>query len=53
MLSIDPGQVDAGRFERLVAAGQAALSQGEGAAAGNRLREALAYAPALQCQRSY
>jgi predicted ATPase/DNA-binding SARP family transcriptional activator len=41
-ISIDPGLIDAGRFERLVAAGQAALSQGERAAAGNRFREALA-----------
>ena len=41
-LSADPGQLDVGRFERLVAEGQAALGGGEAAAAGNRFREALA-----------
>ena len=42
VLSVDPGLVDAGRFERLVAAGQDALSGGDAAAAGGRFREALA-----------
>ena len=38
-----PGElVDAGRFERLVAAGQAALSDGAAAVAAGRFREALA-----------
>ena len=41
-LGAGAGQVDAGRFERLVAEGQAVLSRGETAAAGNRFREALA-----------
>ena len=41
-VSVGPGQLDADRFERLVAQGQAALSGGEAAAAGNRFREALA-----------
>jgi predicted ATPase/DNA-binding SARP family transcriptional activator len=42
VLSAGSGQVDVGRFERLVAEGQAALGGGEAAAAGNRFREALA-----------
>ena len=41
-LSVGPGQLDAARFERLVAEGQAVLRRGEAAAAGNRFREALA-----------
>jgi predicted ATPase/DNA-binding SARP family transcriptional activator len=41
-VNVGPGQLDADRFERLVAEGQAALSGGEAAAAGNRFREALA-----------
>jgi predicted ATPase/DNA-binding SARP family transcriptional activator len=41
-VSVGPGQLDAGRFERLVAEGQAVLGRGEAAAAGNRFREALA-----------
>jgi predicted ATPase/DNA-binding SARP family transcriptional activator len=41
-LSVDPGQLDVARFERLVAEGQAALGVGQAAAAGNRFREALA-----------
>ena len=41
VLNLDPDVVDAARFEQLVAAGQAALSRGEAAAAGNRFREAL------------
>ena len=39
--SVDPGLVDAVRFERLAGAGQAALSGGEAAAAAGRFREAL------------
>ena len=42
VITADPGQVDAGRFERLMAAGQAALGAGEVAAAAGRFREALA-----------
>jgi predicted ATPase/DNA-binding SARP family transcriptional activator len=42
MLHVGPGQLDAGRFEQLLGEGQAALSRGEAAAAGNRFREALA-----------
>jgi predicted ATPase/DNA-binding SARP family transcriptional activator len=41
-LSVGPGVLDAGRFEALVAEGQAALGGGEAVAAGNRFREALA-----------
>ena len=41
-VSAGPGQLDAGRFERLVAEGQAVLGRGEVAAADNRFREALA-----------
>jgi predicted ATPase/DNA-binding SARP family transcriptional activator len=40
-LNLDPDVVDAVRFEQLAAAGQAELSRGEAAAAGNRFREAL------------
>jgi predicted ATPase/DNA-binding SARP family transcriptional activator len=40
-LNAGPGQLDVRRFERLAAAGQAALAAGEPAAAGNRFREAL------------
>jgi DNA-binding SARP family transcriptional activator len=41
--AIDPGpsQLDAGRFERLVAAGHDALARGQAVAAGARFREAL------------
>ena len=42
VISVDPGLVDAVRFERLVAAGQAALGGGEAAAAGSRFGKALA-----------
>ena len=41
VLSVDPGMVDAGRFERLVASGQSMLSRREAAAAAGRFREAL------------
>ena len=41
VLSVEPGLVDAGHFERLVAVAQQALSGGEAAAAGSRFREAL------------
>ena len=41
-ISVDPSLVDACRFERLVAEGQAAAGRDEAAAAGNRFREALA-----------
>ena len=41
-IGVDPGQVDARRFERLVAEGQAAAGRDEAAAAANRFREALA-----------
>ena len=40
-LSADPDSVDAVRFERLVASGQALLSRGETAAAADHFREAL------------
>ncbi len=40
-VSAGPGDVDARRFERLVAEGQAVLGEGEAAAAANRFREAL------------
>jgi predicted ATPase/DNA-binding SARP family transcriptional activator len=42
VLLVDPVIVDAVRFERLVAAGQALLGGGEAAAAADRFREALA-----------
>ena len=42
VLDADPDLVDAVRFERLVGAGQAVLSQGEAAAAADRFRQALA-----------
>ena len=42
VIGVDPGQVDAGRFERLVAEGQVAAGRDEAAGAGNRFREALA-----------
>ena len=42
VIGVGPGQVDAGRFERLVAEGQAAAARDEAAGAGNRFREALA-----------
>jgi DNA-binding SARP family transcriptional activator len=41
VLGLDPGLVDAVRFERLAGAGQAALSAGEAAAAAEHFREAL------------
>ncbi len=41
-IGVDLGQLDAGRFERLVAEGQAAAGRDEAAAAANRFREALA-----------
>ena len=41
LLSVDPDMVDAGRFERLVASGQAMLSRSEAAAAAGHFREAL------------
>ena len=41
-IGIDLGQLDTGRFERLVAEGQAAAGRDEAAAAANRFREALA-----------
>ena len=41
VISVGPGLVDAGRFERLVGAGQAALSRGEVAAAARHFRQAL------------
>jgi predicted ATPase len=40
-IAVGPDQLDAGRFERLVAAGRAALERGEAAVAANRLREGL------------
>jgi DNA-binding SARP family transcriptional activator len=40
-IDIGPDQLDASRFERLVAAGHDALAGGNAAAAGTRLREAL------------
>ena len=41
-IEVDPGQVDASRFERLAGAGQAALGRGEAAVAASRFGEALA-----------
>ena len=41
VLGVDPGAVDAVRFERLTASGQAVLSQGEAAAAAGYFRQAL------------
>ena len=41
VLGVDPGTVDAVRFERLAAAGQTALSRGEAAAAAGHFRQAL------------
>jgi DNA-binding SARP family transcriptional activator len=41
MVTIGAEDVDAGRFERLAAAGHSALRGGEAAAAGSRFREAL------------
>jgi predicted ATPase/DNA-binding SARP family transcriptional activator len=41
MIIVQADDVDAGRFERLVAAGQAALEGGDASAAGSRFREAL------------
>jgi len=41
VLSIEPGLVDAVRFERLAGAGQAALAGGEAAVAAARFRQAL------------
>ena len=41
-LIVESGQVDAGRFERLVGAGQGALGLGEAAPAASRFAEALA-----------
>ena len=41
VLSVDPGVVDAVRFERLAASGQAALRRGDPAAAAGCFREAL------------
>ena len=40
-LAAEPGQLDAGRFERLVGAGRDALERGEAAVAAGRFREAL------------
>ena len=40
-LAVDPADVDAARFERLVGAGRAALAAGDPAAAAERLRQAL------------
>jgi predicted ATPase/DNA-binding SARP family transcriptional activator len=40
-IDIGPDQLDAGRFERLVAAGHDALARGQAVAAGARFREAL------------
>ena len=40
-LAAEPGQLDAGRFERLVGAGREALERGEAAAAAEQFREAL------------
>ena len=42
MLRLEPGMVDAFRFEQLVGAGQAVLGEGEAAAAAGRFRLALA-----------
>jgi predicted ATPase/DNA-binding SARP family transcriptional activator len=41
VLTLGPGRVDAGEFERLAGAGRAALAAGEAAAAANRFGEAL------------
>ena len=41
VLGVDPGAVDAVRFERLAASGQAVLSRGEAAAAAGYFRQAL------------
>jgi predicted ATPase/DNA-binding SARP family transcriptional activator len=41
VLTVEPGIVDAVRFERLVGAGRALLSGGEAAAAADRFRQAL------------
>jgi DNA-binding SARP family transcriptional activator len=41
VITVQADDVDAGRFERLVAAGQAALDAGEAAAAAGRFAEAL------------
>ena len=41
-ITVQPGWVDASRFERLVEAGRDALARGEAAAAGGRFGEALA-----------
>jgi predicted ATPase/DNA-binding SARP family transcriptional activator len=41
VLTLGPGRLDAVEFERLAAAGRAALAAGEAAAAANRFREAL------------
>ena len=40
-LAAEPGQLDAGRFERLLGAGREALERGEAAVAAGRFREAL------------
>jgi len=40
-LAVEPGQLDAGRFERLAGAGREALEHGEAAVAASRFREAL------------
>ena len=40
-ITVEANQLDAARFERLIAAGHDALGQGEAAAASNRFREAL------------
>ena len=40
-MAAEPGQLDAGRFERLVGAGRDALERGEAAAAAERFREGL------------
>jgi DNA-binding SARP family transcriptional activator len=42
LLHVEPGRLDAERFERLVAEGRRALDRGEPAAAATELREALA-----------
>ena len=42
LLDLDPKQLDANRFERLVAEGQAALARGDARTAGELLRQALA-----------
>ena len=40
-LAVEPGQLDASRFERLTGAGREALERGEAAVAAGRFREAL------------